>query len=178
MSTLFDVLRAVRDIMVAEDPLTKVYNGEKYLRQNESANRIVFVAGDGTWTGAPKLAAKMVGAVNDSCTALIWGAETTDDFARNDAALALRRRLIGALHRVAPGRITPGAVERLRDTNLLTYGEEYRLTFSYREDILAVKSIALLPAPLGVTSPPNPMKPNGDTGLELTPVITMAPEDA
>ncbi len=170
MSTLFDVLRAVRDIMVAEDPLTKVYN--------ESPNRIVFVAGDGTWTGAPKLAAKLVGAVSDSCTALIWGRETTDDFTRNDAALVLRSRLIAALHRVAPGRITPGAVERLRDTNILTYGEEYRLTFSYREDIAVIKSIALLPAPLGPTSPPDPLKPNGDTGLELTPVITVTPEES
>jgi hypothetical protein len=178
VSTIFDVLVAVRDIMLTEDPATKLYQGEKYLKQNEAPNRVIFVVGDGVWMGAPKLAAKLVGAVSDSCTAFIWGAETSDDWTRNNAALALRRRLIGALHRVAPGRIMPGAVERLRDTNLLTYGEEYRLTFTYREDIPVVKSIALLPAPDGVTSPPNPLKPNGDTGLELEIEMTVAPEDA
>lgn len=178
MSTMSDVLRAARDIMLTEDPTTEVLKGERYLRQEGAANRVIFVIGDGTWSGAPKIGAKLVGAVNDSCTAFIWGVETTDDFTRDDAALVLRRRLISALHRVAPGRITPGAVRRLRDTNIITYGEEYQIDFSYREDIGVVRTIAELVATDGVTSPPNPLKPNGATGLELEVVTTMTPENA
>ncbi|MEI8257393.1 MAG: hypothetical protein WCJ30_17090, partial [Deltaproteobacteria bacterium] len=165
MSTIEDVCAAVRDILVAEDPTTKVFKGERYLKSEGGANRVIFVLGDGQWTGAPKIAAKLCGAVGDSCDVYIWGRETKDDFTRNAAALALRARVIGALHRVAPGQITPGAVRRNQGTNVLTYGEEYVLTFTYREDIAAVKSIALLAAPNGPTSPTNPLKPNGDTGL-------------
>lgn len=179
MSTLPDVLRAVRNIIVAESPGTEVLCGERYLQQDGAANRVLFVITDGDWTGAPKIGAKLVGGVNDGCLVYIWGAESADDFARYDAANLLRQIFVNALHRVAPGRYAPAAVNRLRGTNELTYGEEYSLAFTYREDIGRIKSIANLPAQGGPTSPPDPLKPNGDTGLSLTVDITVTPpEDA
>lgn len=178
MSTLPDVLRAVRDIMLTEDPTTEVLCGERYLAGDGAANRVLFVITSGTWTGAPKIGAKLVGGVNDGCVVYIWGAETADDFTRYDAANVLRARFMNAIHRVAPGRYVPGAVDRLRGTNELTYGEEYSLAFTYAEHVRRNKTIADLAATDGVTSPPNPLMPNGATGLELEVVTTVVPEDA
>jgi hypothetical protein len=178
VSTLPDVLRAVKEIMHGEDPTTEILCGERYLAQEGASNRVLFLIVDGTWTGAPKIGAKMIGAVNDGCLVYIWGPETSDDFARYDAANVLRARFLNAMHRVAPGRITPGAVNRLRGTNELTYGEEYSLAFTYREDITAAKSIAMLPPVEGVpTSPPDPLQPPGTPASIITTVITVSPEN-
>lgn len=197
MSTLPDVLRAIRDILIAADATTEVLCGERYLQQEGAANRVLFVITDGTWTGAPKIGAKLVGGVNDGCLVYIWGPETSDDFTRYDGANVLRQRFINAIHRVAPGRYTPGAVTRLRGTNELTYGEEYSLAFTYREDVAVIKAIATLPPDnsaivggevvngeivggtvvYGVpTSPPDPLKPPGTPLSVVTADITITPE--
>jgi hypothetical protein len=199
VSTLPDVLRAVRDIMVAIDSTTEVLCGERYLLQEGAANRVLFVIGaNGSWDGAPKLGAKLIAKITEGCEVYIWGPETTDDFTRYDGANTLRARFLNALHRVAPGRIKPGAVSRMNGTNIVTNGEEHKLFFAYEEHVATIKAIANLPPDnsayvggtvvdgvlvggtlvTGVpTSPPDPLQPAGTPLSTVTADITVEVEE-
>jgi hypothetical protein len=177
-SRLPDVLTAVRAILIAIDSTTEVLCGERYLAQEGASNRVLFVPDNGDWQGPAKVGGKLVAAINDTCFVYIWAPEAVDDFARYDAANTLRARVIKALRRVAPGRITPQTVTRNKSTNVTTYGEEYVLAFSYLENIEQDPAIAGIPREeTDPTSPPDPLKPPGTPASTVQINISTSLED-
>jgi hypothetical protein len=114
-----------------------------------------------------------VAGVKERCTFLIWGAETTADGDRYRAAKSLGIDLINALRLVAPGRLKGLTLRRPYTSDLLTFGEEYRLNVEYSWNVprrAAIWNVAITP-----NAPPDPMRPNGpgtqDFSLDLTPEV-------
>ncbi len=170
-SELSDVLAACAYYLSTLPTPPEVLLGERYLAQEGAANRVLFVPGDGVEVGAGdgrQINTGSIYALAESCDAYVWGAENVDDFQRYAAAVALRRELLNALHRSAPGRIKIASVRRLVATNITTFGEEFVIRFSYTSEIKKT-AIAAIPAPGAPTSPPDPqLIPPLPTGVGLT----------
>lgn len=147
--------------------------GERHLNEHGAPPVVVFVPSeDGGELGGPlQVGARQVASITETVKCYVWGPETLDDKARLVAARTLAMQLLNAFKASAPGRLTGGRLERGIDTHVLTFGEEYRLTISYvwgvPEDE-AIWAAARSTAPSPAASPPNPDKPNGDTGATFT----------
>lgn len=190
VTTLSDVLIAVRDLFIAvgdvsatpTNPPTgiEMLFGERYLKQRGSAQRIVFVRGDGNLGGPLEIGAREVGSIGETVECYVWGVETADDINRHRAAEAIAHRLMNAFECCAPGRHTSKIRRRNAGTNVLTFGEELVLEVEYTYAVPVDDDIwdaAYAAAPSPALSPPDPDRPNGDTGDIFTvDPITLANE--
>jgi hypothetical protein len=180
VSTLDDVLEGVRLVLSTagylrtgnHPPGIEWLVGERYEQSEGAPPRVLVLVGeDGSVGGPGAVDAGYVAGVTERCTMLLWGDETTADGDRYRAAKQIAVTVVNALRLVAPGRLAGLTLRRPYKTDLLTYGEEYRLTFSYFWRVPRVA--AIWSVPVTPISPPDPMRPNGDTGLDftLTPTV-------
>lgn len=144
-----------------------IYIGERYLKEEGAPPRIVFVRADAESNGGIAAGARQVAGISESVDCYIWGAEGTTDLDRCRDAEARWHRLLNALKASAPGRLKGRRRSRLRGTNVVTYGEEFVWTIEYtyavpEDEAIWAQAYALAPNP--AQSPPNPDKPDGDTG--------------
>lgn len=147
--------------------LTGIYYGERYLKQEGAPPRIVIVETDGESIGGIAVGAHQIGGIDESADFYVWGAESASDIDRMNDAKTRWHRLLNALKASAPGRLRCRRRPRLRGTNIETYGEEFVWTVEYTYAVPedeAVWVYAYANAPVPAQSPPNPDKPNGDTG--------------
>lgn len=185
-STIDDVITYVIALLVqcgeADYPhvdgsgLTEILIGERYLECEGNARRIVVIPDEprGKLTGPLEIGARQVGAWVAHATWLVWGGETSDDRDRIRAARRIVHRLVNAFEAAGAARYDLVDIERLKETNIVTYGEEFRLTMTYawqipRDDAIEQAAAALRDGGgLGYgNSPPDPDRPNGDTGFDF-----------
>ncbi len=159
-TTLAGVLRAVVDLFAAMNDATPIHIGERYLRMEGKPRRIVIVPDDGDVSGVLGIGEGARASITQTATVFLWGAETGDDLRRYDDADALLDRFVNVLVRVAPGRLDSAPVQRGKDTDILTFGEEYRLRFSYKRQIPT--DVAVWSAALPTPEDPNPNPPPFD----------------
>lgn len=189
-ATLSDVIANVIALLVtvgdADYPhvsgsgLMEVLIGERYLREEGAAPRIVFVqTEDGGEVGGPiELGGRQVASVTETVRCYIWGAENTDDRLRYDDAKRRVMRLLNAFRATAPGRLKGARLVRGQDSNIVTYGEEFQFTIActwpvfYDDELWAAAyAAAQSPAP----SPPDPDRLDGGSGLSFaTGTATLA----
>lgn len=188
-STLSDVLRYVRALYaqagLLRDPSTnqggiEMLTGERYRRQDGAPPRIVFeqLAKPGNVGGPLEIGARQSASVTETCLCRVWGAETTADADRYDAAKALAAQLLDGFKIAAPGRLRGAQILREDETSIETFGEEYQLLVSYtwavpRDEQLRQAATALA---LVSDSPQDPDRPNGGTGLSFTPAVVVENE--
>lgn len=144
-----------------------IYIGERFLRQEGAPPRIVFVRADAESNGGISVGDREVGGITEAVDCYIWGAEGATDQDRVRDAETRWHRLLNAFKACAPGRLKARRRARLRQTNIETYGEEFVWTISYSYAVpydQVVWNYAYANAPSPAQSPPNPDKPDGDTG--------------
>ncbi len=173
-ATLDDVLDSVRASFSRRGRLRDVntnpggvemLRGERYLRQEGAPPRVIFVCASGNIGGPIAIGARQTASITESVRCYIWGAETDDDAGRISAARSLAMELINTFKAWAGGRLTGGSLERSIDTNVETFGEEYQLVYNYIWGVPEDEGVwADAYANAVAASPPNPDKPNGDTG--------------
>jgi len=184
VSTLDDVIDGVRAVFEAAsmlrvtpgDGLIEWLIGERYDGQEGAPPRVFVLTGeDGSVGGPDRIGGGMfVAGVRERCTFLIWGAETAADGDRYRAAKDIGVDLTNALRLVAPGKIKGLQLRRPYKTDILTYGEQYRLGVEYAWNVprrARIWNVAVTP-----NAAPDPMKPNGPTAnetrsLDLTPDV-------
>jgi hypothetical protein len=174
ISTLSDVLSAVvaRYAAVGDQrsPSTPngvaLYIGERWLPQGttDAPPRIVFVQTQdgGKVTGPPKFG--YIAGITESVRCYVWGLPNATDALRYDDAKRRVMRLLNVFRAVSPGRIVSANLQRGIDANGESYGEEYRVTLSYTWGVPIDKAIWAVPLVAPGAQPPDPDKPNGDTG--------------
>lgn len=184
VTTLSDVLVAVRALLIAVGDVRADSNlggvellfGERYLKQEGSPPRIVFVREDGDIGPVLAVGARQVNSITETVRCYVWGAETSDDVDRQRAAEALAHRLLNAFKATAPGRLAGKVRLRNSDTNVVTYGEELVLDLAYSYGVPyddAIWDAAYAAAPDPALSPPDPDRPQGDTGDTFTVIPTL-----
>lgn len=177
-TTLADVIRSVVALAIAVGDASgqndgrggtaRIFHGEEYLDQNDTPPRVVFVQNpDGGELGGPlAIGARQIASITEMVNVHVWGAGASDD-ARLDDARARAMRMINFFKASAPGRLKGKVLDRLQAPKKLRFGEQVRLSYSYVfavpcDDEIWTKAYAL--APNTAQSPPNPDKPDGDTG--------------
>ncbi len=174
ISTLADLFGGIVALFAAVSDPTVIYVGERHLKREGKPGRIIFVSDTGSVASMPKLSAGYVSGVSLGFTAYVWGKESSsnNDLLRYVAADALVDRLINALSVLAPGRLTPGTIQRAKDTHILTYGEEYQVRFTYSRGV--ARDAALWAVDMTAVSPPDADRPQGDTGytFEIDAAVT------
>lgn len=179
-SPLPDVLRAIVGIFSIVEPATPIFVGERYLRQEGKPRRIVLVPDDGNLGAVLGAGEGTVAGVTLACTAYLWGAETAADLDRYDDATSLLHRFVNVLKRVAGARVKDAPIEREKDTNIETFGEEYRLRFSYEYGIALDQEVWNCAIPTAADeqlSPPPYDSPPGTPASTIAIDITVSPEE-
>jgi len=159
---------------------TEVLIGERYLEQTGAARRILFVpTQDGGELGPPlEIGARQIGSITEGCTAYVWGAETTDDRDRYREAKRIMMKLIATLNEAGIGRRGFGTIRRMTAGDVDTYGEEYRLSFTYtwavpRDAAIDAAALVLAGQSGYSKSPEDPDRPFGSTGIDFQAEATM-----
>lgn len=190
-STIDDVITYVIALLVqcgeADYPhvngsgLTEIVVGERYLQSDGASRRILVLPDEprGKIGGPLEVGARQVGSWTANATWFVWGDENADDRDRIREARRITMRLVAALKAAGAARIELVSVDRLKATNIVTYGEEFRIEMSYawqipRDDAIEQAAAALITGGLDYsTSPPDPDRPNGGTGRTFEVNITM-----
>ncbi len=185
-STIFDVLRYVRALYVQAglvrtvpaDPATGIefLMGERYDGSEGAPPRIFFRPDKrGKMGGVYELTGRSIGTWAHGCNVFVWGAETTGDFARYDAATALAMQVQAALQLAGVERSTFGEVTREDGTSLLTFGEEYAFRFEYVWSVPRDAALEAAALALGATSqsPTDPDRPLGPTPQTFSVNVVM-----
>ena len=179
-STLADLLRAIVELFATVEPTTSIYIGERYLRQEGKPRRIVLVSDDGNLGPVLGVGEGTIGGVTLACTAYLWGAETSNDLDRYNDATLLLHRFVNALKRLAGARVKDAPITREKDTNIVTFGEEYQLRFSYEYGIPLDVEVwnYSIPTPSDEQlSPPPYDSPPGTPATTIAIDITVSPEE-
>lgn len=150
-SLLSDVLRFVHDAFETQGLSTSVLSGEAGLVDGADAgDRILFVTDDGdpemapirigkTIGPSPQMGAQGIARIDMGCIAYIWGANVDGDdpfdFLRALTADVILRNLILTLHKCSPGFITLKKIVKGKNANILSYGAQYLLYFSFKFQI-------------------------------------------
>lgn len=170
-STLDDVLAYVRALYVQMADPTTFEMGECFDGSEGAPPRIRFVVTRGQSALGPVLevGARQLGSISEAVTCYVWGSETLDDADRYRDAKARVMTLLAAFNAAGVGRLVLRRLERGDTTSLITYGEQYQMEIAYvwavpRSDAVdrAARALALTGA-----SPPDPSRPNGDTGQTM-----------
>jgi len=185
-STLSDVLRYVKALYVQaglvrtlpSDPSTGIefLVSERYIEQEGSPPRLLFVIDSAGKLGPVyELTGRSVGTWTHGCRVYAWGAESADDIARNDAAMALMMQAQAALQIAGVERATFGDVVREDDTNIVTFGEEYNFRFEYTWSVPRDAALEAAALALGAVSksPTDPDRPLGHTPQNFSINVVM-----
>lgn len=153
---------------VGWDPF--LYVGERYLKEHGSAPRIIVVPGAGEF-GAPR----SVGSGNvardvEEIRAYLWAGEASDDLARYAAIESMKDRWINVIRKIMPARAEIKTVNPALVSNIVTFGEDRLIVTRYERQV--PRDAAIWNVPITPISPPDAMRPNGDTGVEFEVVIT------
>jgi hypothetical protein len=146
-----------------------VYVGERYLRQHGAPPRLVIVQGDGSL--AQGSTRQRIGDGNPhryevEVRAFLWAAEAADDLARYTAIETGVDLYSSIVDKVAPGSKGFRTVNPTITANILTFGEDRQVIWSYSRNVPRdgrVLAVPTIPAPsLDI------MRPNGDLGTTFT----------
>lgn len=151
-----------------------VYIGERYLKQHGAPPRIVVVPGAGE-IGAPN--SKGGGDVAkdvEEIRAYLWASENTDDLARYAAIEDMKDRWINVIRKIMPGRAEIRTVNPTLVSNVVTFGEDRQIVTRYERQV--PRDAAIWKVPVVAISPPDAMRPQGNTGDTFDVVITPDPE--
>lgn len=183
-SRLTDLQRAILDIYRTVADGTVVQVGRRYVEQQHEPPRIVLARATGSWGPPPKLNTYIAG-VTFGMTAHIWGREPEltgdepeDEIARHDDADDIAVRFINVLNRATGmARVEPGEVTDL--SGIATHGEAYIFGMKFRAGVQRDKEIWRVEITRYVAGqengPPDPMRPNGDTGKNIRVTTTVTP---
>lgn len=172
-STVADVMRSVVEHYIAVSDPTVFYIGEEYLKTEGAPGRIILVRGGGKAGGPQTFGAGNVATFAQSFTAYVWGAEAADRLARYTAVDAMVDRYVNALRKIIPGRCEIRTIDPAVETNVVTFGEELQVVAVYSRPI--PRDAAIWDVPITPVSPPDAMRPNGDTGLEYVLETSVEP---
>ena len=178
-TTLAGLMRAIVELFAAIEPGTPIYIGERYLKQEGRPRRIIMVPDDGTISGVLGIGETAAGGLTQTCTVYLWGAETGDDLDRYDDADALLGRFVNALKRLAGSRVKDAPLAREKDSNVVTFGEEYQIRFSYEREIPTDQEVwnYAIPAPSDPKlSPPPYDAPPGTPASTIAIDLSTVPE--
>jgi hypothetical protein len=172
-STLSDVLRYIEAIYaLIPDETTVFFDGEEHLESEGAPGRIIFVqTEDGGELGPPlAIGANQAASITETVVCYVWGSETVADADRCDDAKARSMRLLAAFKAAAPGRLAMRRLSRMKGTNIVTFGEEWRMTIAYTWAVPQDRAVTKAAKTLGGPSPlpPDPDRPDGNTGMTFT----------
>lgn len=183
VSTLADVFRLVSKLFSLAGDGTPLFFGSKHLDNlgPGAAPRIVFVPDEeGSLAGPLKLNAGYVASWTHGCTVHVLGADPGDEEGRLEPAYALAARVVTAIKALDPAhlKVAPG---RPRDASPLKTGAPgavISFSFSYETNIAQDAAILAAAKQLTPISPPDPARPQGDTGTTFTLDATVTPTAA
>jgi hypothetical protein len=162
---------------------TEILIGERHLGSEGASRRVLFVPSKGGKLGPVlEIGARQIRSWTPDCAVYVWGNESANDLDRYREAERITMRVVAALNEAGVGRIEFGSEERLAGTNVVTYGEEFRILFDYSHAIprdAAIDAAAETLAQAGATSqsPQDPDRPDGGSGLSFNGInVTMANE--
>lgn len=169
-SMLEDVLKHVQALYAQAGDTTVFFTGERHLESEGAPGRVIFVpVKDLSTLGPPReIGARQIGTIREAARCYVWGFEAADVDRYTDAHRRLMR-LMAALKAAAPGRLLMGPLERGDETDIVTYGEEYRAVIGYEWAVPQDRAIARAALALGGPPklPPDPDRPEGDTGFSF-----------
>jgi hypothetical protein len=146
--------------------LVEILIGERHEMEEGAGRRIFFVPGDGGIGGALEISSNQIGARSQGCEAYVWGLEGDGNLGRYDDADVILEQLWDALHTGAAARLgalSEATVKRVKPTDINTFGEEYRVEFSYVWAVPRLAAIQQAARALALMSksPPDPDRPAG-----------------
>jgi len=150
-----------------------VYVGERYLKQTGAPPRIVIVPGNGELGGPRTMGAGNVAQDTEEIRAFLWAAEVADDLARYAAIENAKDIWINIVRKLMPGRSEIRTVNPTITANIVTFGEDRQMIVRYGRDVprdAAIWNVAITPI-----SPPDPDRPQGDTGYEFEVTTSLEP---
>ncbi|HSM92116.1 MAG TPA: hypothetical protein VLT47_04455, partial [Anaeromyxobacteraceae bacterium] len=109
--------------------------------------------------------------------AIVWSyvSEAPSDLARYEASEALLDRFVNVCKALAPGRVSIKTIEPSVETNVVTFGEELQVVVTWSRSIPRDAKVWAWASTLTAVSPPDPARPQGDTGKTFTLATTIAP---
>lgn len=172
VSTLDDVLQRVRDVFQLMGDGTPIMIGAQYEREPgpSAPPRVAFIPDEqGRLGGVEKVSAGYIAKWLHGCRVRVLAAESGDDGSRATAAKRLAFRVIAVLKALDPGHIVlaPG---NPRDTSALPVdgpGVDITFTFTYEAHIPQEQAVLRAVKQLERVSPPDPDRPQGDTGKQI-----------
>ena len=153
-----------------------VYVGERYLRQHGAPPRIVVVPGNGEIGGPIRMGDGNVASDAEEIRAFVWAAESPDDIGRYVFIEAMKDAWINMIRKIMPGRAELRTVNPTLVTNVVTFGEDRQLVAVYKRSV--PRDAAIWSVPVTPLSPPDPARPNGDTGTIVNVTATATPTRA
>lgn len=151
-----------------------LYVGERYLKQQGAPQRIVIVPGAGEVSAPRNIGAGNVARDVEEIRAYLWAGESTDDIARYAEIESMKDRWINVIRKLMPGRAEIHTVNPTLISNIANFGEDRLIITRYERTVprdAAIWNVALTPI-----SPPDAMRPNGDTGDTVEVDITAEAE--
>ena len=142
-----------------------VYVGERYLRQHGAPPRIVIVQGSGEESGPGRVGDGNIARKTAQIVAYLWAAESADDLVRYAAIEAAEDAWSNTVGKVIPGRSVRRTVNPTITANIVTFGEDRQFIVDYSRGV--PRDAAIWAVPVTPISPPDPMRPNGDTGYDV-----------
>lgn len=179
VSTLDDVLQRVQRVFSLMRDGTPIMVGAQYEREPGPGTppRVVFIPdAQGRLGGVEKVSAGYVAQWLHGCRVRVLGAESGDDSSRAEAAKRLAFRVICVLRALDPGHIelAPG---NPRDTSALAVdgpGVDLTFSFTYVAHVPQEQAVLRAVKQLESVSPPDPDRPQGDTGKQI--VVSVSAE--
>ncbi len=151
-----------------------VYVGERYLKQHGATPRIVVVQGNGEIGAPTNIGAGNIARDVEEIVAFLWAGEDVDDIARYAEIEAMKDRWINICRKTMVGRVEIKSVNPALLTNIVNIGEDRRVLVKYERTV--PRDGAVWKVPLTAISPPDAMRPQGDTGDEIDVNITAEAE--
>jgi len=148
-----------------------VFVGDRYLGQHGSTPRIVLVRGDGKSGGPGRVGDGLHVAANEQkMIAAVWADESTTDLLRYAVLEAMLDRFENIVRKVGVGKVRLENLAPSTRTNIVTWGEDMQVHVMYSR--LVPRDAAVDAVPIEPVSPYDPMRPNGDTGLDFSLALT------
>ena len=154
----------IRHYVAVADPLSaanRILVGERRKAPLGAPPRLVMVRAGGNVTGPDTMGDGNLARFPQGFRAYLWGAETVDDLTRYDAVDDMFDRFVNVVRKVIPGRCAITVVDPA-DTSVQTFGEQLQVLVTFSRGV--PRDAAVWAVPVTPVSPPDPMRPNGDTG--------------
>ncbi len=165
-STVANAMRAIVDVYAAVSDPTVFLIGERHLGEEGAPGRIIMVRGDGNVSGSGRVGDGNVARAGHTLTAYLWAAEDVDDLARYDAIDDMEDRFINAVLARVPGRESISTLSAATTPGIVSFGESLQITVTLSRGV--PRDAAIWAAPITPQPTPDPMRPNGDSGLSFS----------